>query len=302
MRETPPPYVRLSSTVWGDSIGRVWTSVIMPAFNEEAGIGAVLAALTRSPEFGPDLQILVAANGCTDGTAEIARSYGVQVVEIPTPSKPAALNAADRVATGDARIYLDADMPVTAGLLRQLAAAVGRPGVEGAVPRLAVDATGSSWPVRAYYAVNARLPVFRRRLFGRGVIALSAEARSRFDRFPEITADDMFLDAVVGADEKVEIDAVLPVRAPRRTRELVRRLARAREGNAEFWRFVRSAPPGYLLPADPVPGPNTWSWLGDVVLRRPRLLPAAGCYLAIVLLAEATRRSPGWNVRSGWGR
>ncbi|MFD0821566.1 glycosyltransferase family 2 protein, partial [Micromonospora zhanjiangensis] len=246
------------------------TSVIMPAFNEEAGIGDVLATLTRSPGFGPDLRVLVAANGCTDRTVEIARSYGVRVVEVAAASKPAALNAADRLADGDVRIYLDADMPVTATLLRQLAEAVRRLGVEGAVPRLAVDASASSWPVRAYYAVNARLPVFDRRLFGRGVIALSAEARSRFDRFPEITADDMFLDAVVAAGEKVEIDAVLPVRAPRRTRELVRRLARARAGNAEFWRYVRSAPPGHRPPADPVEGSNTWSWLRDVVLRSPR--------------------------------
>ncbi|WP_089008285.1 glycosyltransferase family 2 protein [Micromonospora viridifaciens] len=277
-------------------------SVIMPAFNEAAGIGRVLGRLLTSPEGSAGIEIIVAANGCTDDTAAIARSFGVQVLEIPAPSKTAALNAADRVVGGDVRIYLDADTPATPELLRQLAAAVGRPGIAAAVPRPVIDTAGSTWPVRAYYAVNARLPVFRGRLFGRGIIALSAEARSRFDRFPEITADDMFLDAIVSADEKVEIDAVVPVRAPQRTSDLIRRLARGREGNAEFWRFVRSAPPEYCLPVDPVPGPSSWSWLRHVLRRSPSLVPAAVCYVAIVVLAELKRRSPGWNARSGWGR
>jgi glycosyltransferase involved in cell wall biosynthesis len=277
-------------------------SVIIPAFNEEAGIGRLLGQLTESPDFGPALEIIVAANGCTDRTAEVARSYDVRVIDMATPSKTSALNAADEVATGDVRIYLDADVPITAGLLRQLAAAVAEPGVEAAVPRPLIDASASSWPVRAYYAVNSRLPVFRRRLFGRGVIAMSAAARARFAAFPEITADDMFLDAIVAADEKIELDVPVRVTAPRRTGELVRRIARARNGNDEFWHFVRSVPPGYGLAIDPVPGSRASSWLRDVVLREPRLLPSAVCYVAIVLLAEAKRRSPGWSVRSGWGR
>lgn len=277
-------------------------SVIMPAFNEATGIGAILRRLLASSQFDADLEIVVVANGCTDDTAAVARSFGVHVLEIPTASKAAALNAADQVVDGDVRIYVDADAPVTAELLRQLAAAVRRPGVAAAVPRPVIDTAGSAWPVRAYYAVNSRLPVFRGRLFGRGIIALSAEARSRFHQFPDITADDMFLDAMAGAEEKVEIDTVVPVRAPRRTGDLVRRVARAREGNAEFWRFVRSAAPEYGLPADPVPGPSSWSWLRHVLLRSPSLLPAAVCYVAIVVLAEVMRRSPGWTARSGWGR
>ena len=274
----------------------------MPAFNEEAGISTALHALIDDPEFGPDMEILVAANGCTDRTAEVARSLGVRVVEIATPSKTAALDAADRVATGAVRVYLDADVPADAGLIRRLATALTGPGVEAAVPRPVVDASASTWPVRAFYAVNGRLPVFRGRLFGRGVIALSPTARARFTRFPEITADDMFLDAVVPAAAKVEIDAPVRVVAPRTGADLVRRVARARDGNAEFRRFVAAAPRGYGLPAGPTLEPDATSWLRDVVLRAPWLLPAAVVYVTVVLLAERKRRSPSWDVRSGWGR
>ncbi len=277
-------------------------SVIMPAFNEEAGIGNALRALTEDPEFGADMEIVVAANGCTDRTAEIARSFGVRVVEITTPSKTEALNAAEEMATGDVRVYLDADVPADAHLIRRLGAALAQPGIEAAVPRPMVDTSASTWPVRAYYAINARLPVFRGRLFGRGVIAVSARARSRFPRFPDITADDMVLDAVVAAAEKTELDLPVRVVAPRTGGDLVRRVARARDGNAEFWRFVAAAPAGYNLLADPVAGSSSTSWLRNVVLRRPWLGPAAVVYVAVVLLAERKRRSPSWDVRSGWGR
>jgi len=270
----------------------------MPAFNEEIGIGTTLRALTESPDFGSDIEIVVAANGCTDRTAEVARAFGVRVLEITTPSKTAALNAADEVAAGEVRVYVDADVTADAALLRRLADAVNRPGIEAAVPRPAVDTSASSWPVRAFYAVNTRLPIFRGRLFGRGVIAVSSRARARFDRFPEITADDMFLDAVVAPAEKTEIDIPVRVIAPRTTGDLIRRVARARDGNAEFERYLRAHPGIVAAPAEA----DATSWLRDVVLRRPWLLPAAVIYVAVVLLAERKRRSPSWDVRSGWGR
>ncbi|MEU4695272.1 glycosyltransferase [Actinoplanes sp. NPDC023714] len=274
----------------------------MPAYNEAAGIGRILSDLLGDPDFGSDIEVIVAANGCTDDTADVARSYGVRVIDIATPSKTAAFNAADAIATGDVLIYQDADIPVTAALLRQLAAAVAEPGIEAAVPGREIDASGSAWPVRAFYAINGRLPVFSRRLFGRGVIALSREARSRFDRFPEITADDMFLDAIVAASEKAEVATPVRVGAPKTSSDLVRRVARARDGNAEFWRYVDAGAEGHVLALDPVAGPNQWAWLGSVVRRKPALLPSAVCYAGIVALAEAKRRSPGWDVKSGWGR
>lgn len=277
-------------------------SVIVPAFNEESGIARLLHDLTESPHSGLDIDVVVTPNGCTDATVEVARRYGVRVVELAVASKTAALNAGDAVAKGFPRVYLDADAVVSPGLIRALADAVTEPGVHGAAPRLEVDLTGSSWPVRAFYAISARLPVFRGRLFGRGVIALSRTARARFGQFPDLIADDLFIDAIVAAGEKREIDTPVRVRAPRRAGELVRRVARAREGNAQFQQWLSTEALSYGIPADPVHGSKSWSWLRDVVLRSPWLLPAAACYVTVVLLAEAKRRSPGWSVRSGWGR
>lgn len=275
-------------------------SVIIPAFNEEAGIGRVLGHLTRASDFGPDIEVIVAANGCTDRTADVAREYGVKVVEIETPSKTAALNAADAVASGFPRIYLDADIEASPALIRSLARAASAPGAWAAVPRLVVDTGDSSLPVRAYYAINSRLPIFRGRLFGRGCIAVSKDARARFSTFPDIIADDMFLDAIIPADGKREVQLPISVPAPRSAGDLVRRLARSGEGNEEFWRWVRAEAPAEVA-VDPVPGSYRWSWLW-VALRRPFLLPAAACYATVVLKAARLRRSPEWTPRSGWGR
>jgi glycosyltransferase involved in cell wall biosynthesis len=277
-------------------------TVIVPAFNEEDGIGRILSGLDVAVTGLPDVKVVVAANGCTDRTAAVAREFGVKVVEIDQASKTAALNAAEAMAPSGHRIYLDADAVVSPELIRALIESVSRIGIQAAAPRPELVYGGSSWPVRAYCTISERLPVFRNRLFGRGVIALSETARRRFTEFPDITADDMFLDAIVGPDEKVEIDVVVPVQVPRRAGQLIRRLARAREGNVEFWRFVRSEPTGYGLLADPVAGPSRWSWLSAVVLEEPRLFPAAVCYVSIVLMAEGRRRLPGFSVRSGWGR
>ncbi|GAA1806911.1 hypothetical protein GCM10009682_31080 [Luedemannella flava] len=276
--------------------------MIIPAYNEEAGIAETLRALVHAPDFGPDIEVIVAANGCRDRTADVARGFGVKVVEIEKASKTAAINAAEEVATGWPRIYLDADIALAPQAVRALGEALATPGVHAAVPRPVVDVDHSSWLVRAYYDVNAQLPVFRGRLFGRGVIAISRSVRERFDEFPDIIADDLFLDAVVAADAKREVDVPVRVPAPRSANDLVNRLARAREGNEQFQAWARAEGEPQQLLADPVKGSSSTSWLRDVVLPAPRLWPAAVCYVAMTALAARRRRSPNWTPRAGWGR
>ncbi len=258
------------------------TSIIVPAHNEGGRIGANLTLLTdglATDEF----EIIVVANGCTDATAKIARSIpGVLVIELPEAEKVAALRAGDAMATRLTRIYLDADMPLSAAEARALAEAVSQPGVHSATGRRRVVTRGSSLPVRAYYAINRRLPVFRDGLFGRGVIALSAVGRSRFDTFPEAVADDLFLDSLFEPQEKRHLpEVVTTFTAPRDTAQLVHRLARMRAG----YRLMRQM-------AITRPASNS-SWLRHVVLPRPWLWPAGVCYAVVTIRAEMiSRRLP----------
>jgi glycosyltransferase involved in cell wall biosynthesis len=56
------------------------TLAIIPAFNEEAALPHVIAELRQ---VRPDLDVVVISDGSRDGTAEVARAAGVQVVELP---------------------------------------------------------------------------------------------------------------------------------------------------------------------------------------------------------------------------
>lgn len=258
------------------------TSVVVVAHNEEAVLGRCLRRLLADARPG-EFEVVVVANGCTDGTAEVARGVpGVTVLELETAGKPAALNAGDAAVSGFPRLYLDADVEVDTDGARALAAEVGTTaGALAAAPRRVLDTTGRPLLVRAYYAVNSRLPAFRGALFGRGAIAISRAGRARFDRFPEQTADDLFLDSLFLPGERRELpDVDCVISTPRRTRDLVRRLARVRAGNAALRR------------ADPrrVRRSRRLSWLVDVVLPRPWLLPAGACYAVITVTAGLAGR------------
>lgn len=278
-------------------------SIVIAAHNEAAVIERCLDAVLAATNPG-EFDVTVVANGCSDNTARLAAARGgVRVLELPAAGKVAALNAGDDVAVGYPRIYLDADIVVSADDIRALCDALAARDATRCAPPLAVtakrqvDVSRSPRPVRAYYAINARLPVFKNALIGRGVIALSAEGRSRFDRFPDVMADDLFLDSIFADAEKREVDAVATVvAAPRRTTDLVRRLARVRRGNAS----LRAALPARRDSRGAGRRRGRMSWLTDVVLRDPVLAPAALWYVTITLVAVIlAKRSP---QGTAWGR
>lgn len=278
------------------------TSIVIAAHNESAVIARCLDSLLAEARPG-EFDVVVVPNGCSDDTALIAAGRrDVRVVEIEVASKSAALNAGDAAALGFPRIYLDADIVVSTAGVRAVCAELGSPGdpapaVLAAVPRRRLELRGRPPLVRAYFAISSRLPVFSTGLFGRGMIAVSAEGRSRFGRFPDMIADDLFLDSLFRAAEKREASSVeTVVESPRRTGDLLRRLVRVRRGNNEM-RAAGSAGELDIV----VRQGDRLAWLRDVVLPRPWLAPAAVVYVVITTLAAfQARRAP----RRGkeWGR
>jgi glycosyltransferase involved in cell wall biosynthesis len=267
-------------------------SVVIAAHDEEDVLGACLDALVAQADPNA-VHLVVSANGCTDGTAEVARRRGATVVESAVAGKAAALNAADDVAVGFPRVYLDADIIVPPGGVDRVIDRLGD-GVLAAVPRRILDTDGSPLLVKAYCTINERLPVFRHSLFGRGMIAVSAEGRARFDRFPDVIADDLFLDAQFAESEKRESsDVSVVVRAPRTTTALLHRLVRVRRGNAELRAAAARGTVG------PVRAADRWAWLRDVVRPRPWLVFAAVPYVAITLAAAGAARRV---QNESWGR
>jgi cellulose synthase/poly-beta-1,6-N-acetylglucosamine synthase-like glycosyltransferase len=62
-----------------DPTPRPSCAVLIPAHNEEAGIGPTLASII--PQLAPGDRVLVVADNCTDATAAVARAAGAEVVE-----------------------------------------------------------------------------------------------------------------------------------------------------------------------------------------------------------------------------
>jgi glycosyltransferase involved in cell wall biosynthesis len=84
-------------------------SIVVPAFNEEAGLGPMLAALRMSMPTNV-VEVIVIDDGSTDQTAAVAAEAGVRVVRHPNNrGYGAALKTGVREAAGDYVLMMDAD-------------------------------------------------------------------------------------------------------------------------------------------------------------------------------------------------
>ncbi|WP_261386294.1 glycosyltransferase [Streptomyces sp. BK340] len=97
------------------SRGRSWglpvtepVSVIVPAYNESAGIEAAVRSLLASDH---PVEIIVVDDGSTDGTADLVESLRlpVRVIRQQNAGKPAALNTGLAAATYDLVVMVDGD-------------------------------------------------------------------------------------------------------------------------------------------------------------------------------------------------
>ncbi len=102
-------------------------AAIVPAYNEEQRIGAVLDALRQCNKLD---DIVVVSDGSTDNTYEVASSYpDVTAIRLPRNlGKGAALVAGVKYASADIVAFFDADL---IGLTPHLAEALIQPVLEG---------------------------------------------------------------------------------------------------------------------------------------------------------------------------
>lgn len=101
-------------------------TVILPARDEEATIGPIIACIRRELPTVVD-EVLVVDDASTDGTAEVARAAGARVVATGGGGKGEAMWRGAWEAEGDLLVYCDADVRnfsagFVLGLLRPLLA------------------------------------------------------------------------------------------------------------------------------------------------------------------------------------
>ena len=269
-------------------------SVVIPAHNEEAVIGRCLSRLT-SDEYAGELQIVVVCNGCSDNTAEQAGKFaGVQVVSIETASKIAALNTGDKHAKYFPVAYIDADIEIT-GRDLVIAARELSDSIHVVAPRLNVDLAGSSWLVRAFYAVWMQLPYFSaNHMVGSGVFILSEAGRKRFGLFPDIISDDGYVRSLFDSSERRTVSGcAFKVFAPKDINSLLKIKTRVRLGNMQ----VVSLYPNLHLG-----GENSFAALFTLLLKKPWLLPSAVIYVAVQWTTKRRSIARLHSQQLGWDR
>lgn len=265
-------------------------SVVIPAHDEARTIAACLASIEAEGHF----DIVVVCNGCSDETATVARSVApdVQVVELPDADKAAALNVGDRAVDSFPRIYVDADVVFAPGALRALVAAIDE-GALAAAPHATVDTHHAGRTVRSYYAIWHRLGVVDTGLCGAGVYALSAPGRARFGEFPDLIADDLFVDQRFALGERVTVRPGVTYAAPATLRALLARKTRVFVGTVQLARQGPACHP------DRQSG-DRWY---QVVAHDPRLVTHVPAYVAVSVVAKLRARlamvgaQPRWSER-----
>ena len=179
--------------------------MIVPAYNQAAVIKRSLAPLSQAAVDGC-IELIVVCNGCTDNTGDVARSVpGVRVVELARGSKPAALNAGDEAATLWPRLYLGADIQISAGAVLAVLDRLGKGDVLAAHPDSRYDSGGASALVPSYYRARSRIPQHKLAMWGAGAYGLNAPGHHRFGAFPTITGDDLYVDTRFDAYEKAVV-------------------------------------------------------------------------------------------------
>jgi glycosyltransferase involved in cell wall biosynthesis len=211
-------------------------SVVIPAHNEATVIMRCIDALLDGVAPGA-LEVVVACNGCTDATAQVVRASGraVSVLELHPASKPRALRIGEEALTVFPRLYLDADVVVPGDSALAVLERLRLGPALAARPPISYNVDGASPLVRKYYTARQRLPSVMGSLWGAGVYGLSEAGRRRFGAYPDVVAEDLFVDQHFAPDE-IEIVACAPavVNAPRQIADLVRILRRTYRGKAEM--------------------------------------------------------------------
>jgi hypothetical protein len=252
-------------------------SVIIAAHNEEKVLSRCLDALLADSRPG-EMEIILAANGCTDSTVEIGRGYGnsVRVVEISQASKPAALNAGDAAATVFPRVYLDADITVSGAALRAVVDELERTGALAGAPQAVIDFYGCPAVVRSFYRVWCESPWFTNNMVGSGLYVLSAAGHARLGVFPDLLNEDQYVSGLFAIHERLSVKShQFVLRPPRSVDALVRHRARTLVGQRELdQRF------------GPLPGRSPRLSPADLLRRQPARIVDLLVFTAVTMLAK----------------
>ena len=191
------------------------TSVLIPAHNETDWIVACLEAVLASDPVAGDVEVIVVANGCTDDTVAKAEAFEERftqkgwtlvVIDLAKGGKLGALNAGEAAASGEAVIYLDADVQVSPPLIGQIAEVLDTAEPRYASGRPNVTVKGGLM-IQAYTRFWRTTPFMTQGVPGFGVFAMNRAGRARWTDWPDIIADDTYARWNFTPEERLSVPA-----------------------------------------------------------------------------------------------
>jgi len=114
-------------------------SVIIPTLNEARYLADTLAAARTES----DVEVIVVDGGSADGTAEVARSCGAEVLAA-SRGKASQMNAGAEAASGDVLLFLHADTRLPKGYAPHIRRALEQPGAVAGAFQFSVDGPSRS--------------------------------------------------------------------------------------------------------------------------------------------------------------
>ncbi len=186
-------------------------SIVIPARNSSHTLKQVLEAI--SPELTRHDELIVADDGSTDGSKELAGSLGARV--IPNSGRPGAAGARNegaREASGDWVLFVDSDAVAPKGWRRMLQSAIdqGPSAVQAVYSPQAVGGDAATFYKNFYYYYTFTRRIRDRHITGCGTFFFAVD-RNLFrelggfdDRIPGATVEDAdFAARLTGAGGKI---------------------------------------------------------------------------------------------------
>ena len=133
----------------------VAVSVIIAAYNEAECIGRCLSTLAEQSH--PSYEVIVVDDGSDDGTSDIAREFGVQVLRGSHQGPGLARNLGASQSSGEVLVFIDADMSFDRDFLLRLTEPIGRDGITGTFTKEEYVANNDN-PWARCWTINNGLP------------------------------------------------------------------------------------------------------------------------------------------------
>ena len=220
-------------------------SILIAAYNEENAIGDRLRNLLSQDYPRELLQIVVASDGSSDRTVEIAREFvneGIRVLDLPRAGKIPAVNAAMSYLDGEILVMTDANSQFNDDAIRQLVKSFADQSVGGVAGNqvYARDDSGADGE-HSYWNLDRMLKLQQSK--AGSVIsatgAIYAMRRSLVQTIPSAVTDDFYLSTgVLDAGQRLVFNesaiAVEPV-APRNSAEFARKVRVMTRGFRSLW-------------------------------------------------------------------